>query len=399
MKFHLLRPTAYLWLPVGLLFTTCRQQDNHVETVNRNASRLNTSLQAQTCQPLKLRWAKRFQATCQEGQLLLTVLEPWRNRGEQKVYRLVSSGAETKTNTKGNLGDTVTVLIPLHSVATLVSVQSAYLTALGLDSNVKAVARKSWLYSPSIRQRIDANKVKEVGDGQSLDLERLATLHLDAVFHSGSQTPDLDASGRLAGAGLNPIMTGEWMENHPLGRAEWIRFFGALWNKQAQADSLFAEIEKHYLAQIQSKPIAKPQLSVLSGLVWQGVWYVPGGRSYPATLARDAGLRYFWATDSSEGSLPLSIEAVMAKASQADVWLNPGEAMSMLKLASEESRLIQFKAFRQHLVFSPTARAWPDGGNDFWETAVVRPDQILCDLIRISNNKFDSLTYYRRLPN
>lgn len=338
----------------------------------------------------------------------ITLLEPWRNRGETSTYVLVSAEewpafAEAEAEGKGksepgNLPDTLVIPYPLSRIAALVSGQTAFISALGAQDKLLAVADRKFLYSPTLRQRIVEGKLAEVGDGPGLDLETLSLLHVQAVFHGGSADPGIDNSPRLRRAGLAAIESGDWMEAHPLGRAEWIKFYGALLGKAALADSLFAAVEANYLGLRDSLQALADTLKVISGAPWRGIWHVPGGRSYPARLAKDAGLRYLWAGDSSEGSLALTPEAVLARGSTADLWINPGNFETLEQARNEDSRYQNLPAFRRKRLYAPIARRQADGGNDYWETGVVRPDWLLRDLARMASDDSSGLYFFKRLP-
>ncbi len=352
-----------------------------------------------SCQAPQLHWAKRFKASCRDGLLHLTVLEPWRNRGEAVTYVLRPRGSTSEHGYRAyGKGDTVNVDIPLRTVATLVSVHSAFLHSLSQANRIRAVSSKRYLFNPDLRTRIDSGQVLEVGDGSSLDLEKIAGLKLDAVFHAGSADPGLDGSARLARLGLTAIQGGEWMESHPLGRAEWVKFFGAFLGESARADSLFQQVERAYLALRDTLQALPRKRTALCGAPWQGLWHVPGGRSYPAQLARDAGLSYLWSQDTTEGSLPLSPEAVLVRAREAELWINPGSFTSLASAAHEDSRYTHIAAFRQGQVYSPSARVIPGGGNDYWESAVVHPELLLADLAELARGRDDSLYYWRKIP-
>lgn len=408
------RPCAGAWFALSVLsallasatFLGCRKSELSASpptprTSSRAASgdSLSRSATADTaCQAPQLRWAKRFQAACRDGLLHLTVLEPWRNRGEAVTYVLRPRPTTTAPGGAYARRDTVVVDIPLRQVGALVSVQTAFLQSLGMAHRIRAVSAKRYLFHPDLRARIDSGQVLEVGDGSGLDLEKIASLRLDAVFHAGSADPALDGSERLRRIGLVAVQGGEWMESHPLGRAEWVKFFAAFLGASARADSLFLQVESAYLALRDSLQALPRKRTALCGAPWHGLWHVPGGRSYVAQIARDAGLSYLWSQDTSEGSLPLSPEAVLVRARKAELWLNPGSFTSLDAAAHEDSRYTQIAAFRRGQVYSPSARISPDGGNDYWESAVVHPELLLADLAALARGRDDSLYYWLKLP-
>jgi iron complex transport system substrate-binding protein len=362
-----------------------------------------------TCQAPVPRWAKRFRANCQDGILYLTALEAWKNRGGSTTYALLPSdttGLRAGSSTSSALlaplpkpqGDTVYVRRDPRRIAALVGAQIGYLDALRALHRVKAVSRRAYVYAPTLLAGLDAKQVHEVGDISQASPEALASLRLDAVWHTGGSAQGANTPERLHGLGIASIEGGEWMENHPLGRAEWILFYGALIDALPQADSIFRKIEKDYVQTrdgLQALPQAK---TAFNGAPWQGIWHVPGGRSYAARLVQDAGLTYLWADDTTEGSLPLSPEAVMTRARDADLWLDPGSFTELNQAAQIDSRFAALKAFRHGEVYAHDARMLPNGADDYWESGIVFPDRLLLDLANLARGDTSKLRYWRRLP-
>jgi len=172
----------------------------------------------------------------------------------------------------------------------------------------------------------------------------------------------------------------EFMENHPLGRAEWIKFVAAFFEKDEMADSIFSSIEKEYrrLVKLSSEEKVKP--TVLDGSSYKGVWYAAGGQSYSAKMYADAGAEYYWRTDSNKGSIPVSFEFVIDKQAEADYWFGPstGKRKELLNI---DSRYTKLKSFREGNVYFFGKRVNPNGGLDYFESGVTRPDKVLKDLI------------------
>ena len=171
------------------------------------------------------------------------------------------------------------------------------------------------------------------------------------------------------------------MENSPLARAEWIRMIAAFFDKETQADSIFAGIEQRYLQlQEKVKDVSSPR-SVLSGDNFQGTWYVPGGKSFNATLFRDAQLDYRYKNNRERGSVGLDIESVLTQFGKADYWFGC-EADSYAELAEKDAKYLLLQAVKKRQVFNNHNRVTPSGGNDYFESAIANPDLLLSDLVK-----------------
>jgi iron complex transport system substrate-binding protein len=181
------------------------------------------------------------------------------------------------------------------------------------------------------------------------------------------------------------VYNGDWLEETPLGRAEWIKFFGALLDQRKLADSIFNNIEQQYLKakQIAKSSIKKP--TVLSGSLFKDVWSVPAGESFIATFFRDANLDYLWKQTKGSGSLQLSLESVLDKGQQADFWIGAGLSSSKTALLQNNRMYQNFDAFKNDKVFGIGQKRGKTGGYIYFELAPVRPDLVLKDIIKITN--------------
>jgi len=197
------------------------------------------------------------------------------------------------------------------------------------------------------------------------------------------------------------IYNADYLEEHPLSRAGWIRLFGLLTGRREKADSIFAEVSRRYddLAdRVRSSAGERP--AVLLGAPWEDVWYVSPGNSYTGRLIEDAGGRYLFADMTEAHSVPFSVEAVFRRAADADIWINPGTAESLDEINTADHRLSRLPVCREGGVWNNRKRITPAGGNDYWETAVVRPDILLMDMVSILHPELlpgYTQYFYRRL--
>jgi iron complex transport system substrate-binding protein len=235
-----------------------------------------------------------------------------------------------------------------------------------------------------MRRRIDEGKVTELGVDKGLNLERLAMLKPGVVM-GYTMSSDYGQFKKIEALGIPVVINGEYLEQHPLGRAEWIKFMALFFDKEKQADSVFTFIEKNYentravLRTNSSRP------TVLSGIVYGDAWFLPGGENYAARLFRDAGCQYLWEDVKSNGFLELSFESVYEKARNADLWIGTGTYKTLDEIRAADLRYAKFKAFRNNQVYNYDARRGAKGGNEFLELGYLRPDLILMDLVRIAH--------------
>lgn len=302
----------------------------------------------------------------------LRIYNPWEETHPvlQRYYLYKEAGTPVPE-------DGIAVQVPVKRIATGSCTHVGFLSALDALKQVCGVTDKHLVYTPL------EEDVLNLGDCISPDVERFVAAEPEVVFMSAYSTNDV-ATTRLQKAGLVVVPVMEWVENDPLGRAEWVRFFGAFVDKQSEADSLFDRIADHYkglCGQISESDEAMSR-SILSGGSFRGTWYVPSGATYMGRLFHDAGASYAYAEDRTNGSIPLGIEQVLQAFRDADVWVG-APAGTLRELEEMDSKHTWFKAYQDSAVYTFKARTTPTGGNDFWEAGVTEPDRILNDLIAV----------------
>ena len=272
---------------------------------------------------------------------------------------------------------------PLSRVVAQSSAQIGYLMKLGLGDHIVGVSEAQYIADSALYARVQKGEVVEVGSGNTLSLEKLVALKPDLVmnFATGAGYDDYE---RIEALGLPLMLTSEWQEDHPLAKAEWIKLYGILFGVEELADSVYEQSKLVYLVNQIFTEINGARIPdcprVIAGMSYGGVWYAPGGQSYTAQLIRDAGGCYLWASDSSR-ELRFSLEEVIALADSVDIWFNPGMFSTPDEILATEPRVSVIKAFKEKRVYQNDARKGPQGGNDFYESAVVAPEKVLGDFI------------------
>ncbi len=293
------------------------------------------------------------------------------------------------------------IRVPLKRV---VCVSTTHAAMFAMLDQRRIMVGMSWgenLYDPQLRQLYEKGHLREVSREGNLDMESILDLEPDLVLTYLTADPEYGEFRKMQQLGLPVMPIAEFMEEHPLGQAEWLRLGGWLLGQSALADSLYAGVEQHYAALRLNAQKRGEKPSVFSGLDFQGNWTVPRAESFAAAFLSDAGAAYVWADAGGKGSLSVDFEQVFERASEADFWVHPGAARSLSELQQRNVRLRHFKAVRMGRVYNNDARLSPGGGNDYWESATFRPDRVLEDLISIfqgGGQEPDELFYYRRLP-
>ncbi len=274
------------------------------------------------------------------------------------------------------------IAIPVEKMVITSTTHIPSLELLGTLDAVVGFPDTDLISSSAARNQIDKGLIKELGTNENINTEIALELNPEVVIGFGINGTN-KAYETLKRSGIPIVYNGEWTEQTPLGKAEWIKFFAPFFQKEAEADSIFKDIEKSYKQAKALAQNAKEKPTVLTGGLYKDVWYVAGGKSWMSQFLEDAQADYLWADTDEKGSIGLSLEAVLEKGEKADFWFNPSLHTSYEELLQANSHYEQFSAFSNRKVFSNAVKKGVTGGLLFYELAPQRPDLVLHDLISI----------------
>jgi len=357
---------------------SCKNDQKNVEL----AGKINTES--------TLKYAKGFDIQHFKNYTKLTVKAPYQNSEEIFEFMLTHNKLNSDLNT---------IQIPIKSIVVTSTTHIPMLELLQVENKLVGFPNTDYVSSPKTRSLIANGFVKELGHEESINTELLLDLKPDLVvgFSLNSNNKMFSVIEKL---GIPVLLNGDWMEETPLGRAEWIKFFGVLFDKEKMADSIFKTIEKNYLEakNIASKATENP--TVISGGLFKDVWNLPAGDSFEATFLKDANTNYLWKDSKGKGSLSLNIENVFEKGKDAELWISPSYYETMEQLNDANDIYPKFSAFQNKNIFTYVNKKGELGGIIYFELAPARPDLVLKDLIKIAHPellKNYDLTFYERL--
>jgi iron complex transport system substrate-binding protein len=323
-------------------------------------------------------YAKGFSIENYNGYSVVTVKNPWPKASKTYTYILKEKNGILPDSLKQN----IIIPIPIKTIVATSTTHIPSLEMLGVTTTLVGFPHTDYISSDKVRSRIEAGKVKELGNNHDLNTEVLLDLQPDVIIGYGidNQNPTLD---NLQKSGLKVLLNGDWNEETPLGKAEWIKFFGALYGKQKQANEIFSKIEKDYLNTVKIAKNAKVKPTVLAGDMFEDRWYLPKGTSWGSILLKEANGNYLWKETSGTGSLSLSFETVYFKAKDADFWITSGQFSTLSEMTNSNPHYTKFKAFKNKNVYSFSGKKGKTGGILYYELAPNRPDIVLKDLVKI----------------
>lgn len=248
--------------------------------------------------------------------------------GYDEVYIVSPDGEEVghyilidrnDTSTHDIPEDAIAIRIPLENLVLDSEIYASALEELGAENAIKGLFDSEYATSPAIKAAVAEGKIADIGKPSFPNLEKISALQPQAMllsYFDGMQTQSLDKLD------IPIIKMYDLQEPSPLGRAEWLRLLGRLTGREEMADNIFEEVKKQYeaIASSSNSPsVGSPK--VITEIIYNGVWSVPGGESYQARMIKDAGGKYFKSADRTPVTLNLAPEQVIAEGEDADIWL------------------------------------------------------------------------------
>jgi iron complex transport system substrate-binding protein len=327
------------------------------------------------------KYAKGFSISEHLNYKVLTIKDPWPKADKAYTYALIQRDKLAENHLNPETFDGI-ITIPIQNIVVTSTTHIPALELLGVEQTLVGFPGSDYVSSEKTRARIDNGDIRELGKNEGINTEVLLELKPDVVVGFG-----IDNSNKtfetIKKSGIPVIYNGDWVEGSPLAKAEWIKFFGVLYDKTKEADSIFKQIESDYLKakQLASKIENRP--TVLSGAMYKDVWYLPNGTSPEAQILNDANVNYLWSNTTGSGSLALSFESVFERAKDADLWFSPSYYSSFEALEKANVHYTKFSAFENKSVFTFANTTGKTGGVLYYELGTTRPDLVLKDIIKI----------------
>ena len=359
---------------IGFLFAlillfNCKEQPKNTTSKN------STHAKAET---VEISYAEGFSITNFEDFKIVKVNSPWPKAEKEFTYVL----AEKNVQLPDTLQFDQKVTIPINKIVVTSTTHIPSLESLGQENTLIGFPHLDYISSEKTRNLIQERKVEEIGENEHINTEVLLNLNPDVVIgfavEGGNKTFET-----VNKSGIPVVYNGDWTETDPLGKAEWIKFFGAFYNQEQKAEEIFNEIEEEYLSAKKLAQQAENQPSVLAGSMYKDVWYLPYGNSWQAQFIKDAKANYLYAETTGNGSISAAFESVLDKAQNADFWIAPGSFTSYEQMQNASEHYQEFNAFQQQKIYSFAGVKGETGGVLYYELAPQRPDLVLKDLIKI----------------
>lgn len=325
--------------------------------------------------------------------VLLTVTNPWQGADGIAVQLFIARDGETAP--EGFDGQVLEG--DAERIVAMSSTHIAMLDAIGEVDRVVGVSGIDYISNPDIQARRES--IGDVGYEGNVNYELLLSLDPDLVLLYGVN----GASGmepKLRELGIPFMYVGDYLEESPLGKAEWMVALSEVVGCRSEGEKVFAEIPVRYNAlkqRVAENALDAP--SVMLNMPYGDSWFMPSAGSYAVRLIEDAGGDYIYKKNTGNASTPVDMEEAYLLASAADLWLNVGMASTLGEVKAACPKFADTRCFRNGYVYNNNARTNAAGGNDYFESGVVHPELVLRDLIKIFHPELveEDFVYYKRL--
>ncbi len=321
---------------------------------------------------------------------VVSVLTPWPGSAPEDVFQYVL--VQCGTPAPEGYDDALVIEIPAGDTIAMSTSYLPHLADLGQVEHLVGLDSLLYLNTPEVAEKAAAGELIEVGNGASVNVELVLDAEPDVVLTYGSGSPDSDAHPVLLEAGVPVVVAADFMEETPLGQAEWLKFIALFYNKEAEANALFDDRVAQYEALTELAADIPDEDRPL--VLWNSyasfgeAWFIPGELSHAAQLIDDAGGQLVLGDDPQlagiTGALPYDFEVVYEAGLDADVWVPHLFGVNTLDdLLAQDSRYADFAPVTNGTVYNSSARVNANGGNDYYESGLANPHRILADLIYI----------------
>ena len=322
---------------------------------------------------------------------LIQVFNPWQGAKDVEMSYFISRNGEQAP--AGFTGPTIPA--GAKQIVCMSSSYIAMLDALGQADRIVAVSGIDYVSNPYIIAHKDS--IKDMGP--EMNYELLLGLKPDVVLLYGIGDAQTAVTDKLKELSIPYMYVGEYLEESPLGKAEWMVALSELTDSREKGIEIFSEIPKRYQTLKDLTASVELRPTVMFNTPWNDSWIMPSTKSYMAQLVNDAGADYIYKENTSNSSAPIGLETAYGLIQKADYWINVGMASTLDELKAVNPKFTDAKSVREKTAYNNNLRLTATGGNEYWESAVVRPDIVLRDLIHIFHPELvsDSLYYYRHL--
>jgi len=343
-----------------LFLASCAQEKNHNQEVDNSVSYTQEIL----------KYAKGFEVYFSKDGRRTKIIVNDLERGEGALQTIFLHQNKLEKKTKSHFS------VPLGDISVASTTHASFMLSLGLEKNIKGMAWASYAQNEILKGQIKSGETTNITGSSEVDLEKL--LATNSIAYTNYPF-GMDENGKLATLDLPVIVVSEYLEDSPLARAEWIKFFGHLYGKSREANEIFNALEKEYLALKEKVASKNIRPTVVIGSEQNGVWHMPGADSFISQMISDAGGAYLFSDIKGKNNQQVDLEILIQRASEVNFWGKiTNKALTRENLQKENKKLQSISAVKEGQVFFCNTTK-----SDYFGMAIMEPHLILKDMVRI----------------
>ncbi len=369
-------------IAIFFVFQSCEPKQKETKKEDTLKSIIQTEIDYATC----------FEIEEDKGIKKLIIKNPFNNYSKQQVFILLK-----KNQLYSAKNNEIVITVPIQKIIPFSTSYLSMIDTLGELNSIVSVENKNYIYNPKVLKKIKTGGIKEIGSFNTLNIEKIILQAPNLIVSVGNAGTPIKQIQKLEQFNIPNLNNYDWKETHPLGKAEWVKVFGLLYDKELEANLIFNSIKENYNQLKKNAP--KSEAKVLFSTMYNGTWYIPGGNSYVAQFVKDAKGTYPWINNTETGSLPLSFETIAAKIPSPNIWLNPN-LKTQKELLASDARYQNYISSTKGFIFNNDKRTTKMGGNDYYEKGTLRADLVLKDYITLFSldiKQKDSLYFFTKI--
>lgn len=388
-----LRRAAGLCLAATLLFAVpgCGQKD--IQESSSPSPAAETPMAEKNdltvVDSMKLQYANNFGVDyCANGCKIIT-------DGAGQKFLWVPEGGEVPENT----GDMTVLQAPLTKLGCFSTTHATLFHAIGALDKVSLVTtdKEKW-HIEQIAQQMEEGTTTYVGKNSAPDYERISSVAPQVILISANTMHGSDeVLAKLKEQGIPYIADSQHLENHPLGRVEWVKLVGVLLDMEEEANAYFEEEVERVNAVAERVADESTHPTILQTYIFKGTVYVRNGGDYVNEMLELAGGTYPFADLKPDegGNTKMTVEEFYQGAVNADVLIYDNTSdvnvSTVADILANGDYLADMKAIKEGNVWGIRKNYWQSA-----DDVATMIEDISTILYHPENE--DQLHYFYKLP-
>ena len=282
---------------------------------------------------------------------------------------------------------------PVNNIMVASTPVTSLINAIGaLDAiSLTTYDADSW-YIDQVKSAIENGSLTYVGEYKAPDYEKITAAGTALAVYSAMLTEDVAA--QLDALGVDVLLDRSADEDHPLARVEWAKLYGAIFDREAEAEALF-NAQAAYIDEISKAENTDKTVAIIY-ITSKGALYARNADDYMAKMIDLAGGKYALPDVGvgESGTVNMEFEAFYDKAKDADyiiyVWSLGGKPETLADFLDRADILSEMKAVKEGNVWCTTP--------DFFQIQDTIGSMVNdIHLMLEADESTDALTYLRRL--